>query len=67
MKTTVNKKKLKFYPKKLLRNIFWLIVAIWWIWMTISYGEIIMKNLNPNPQYSDWNIIVNFIEYIGRY
>ena len=66
MKTKVNKKKLKFYPKKLLKNISWLIVTICLMWIIMSYGEIIVKNVNPNPQYSDWNIITNFIEYMGR-
>lgn len=66
MKTKVNKKKLKFYPKKLLKNISWLIVTICLMWIITSYGEIIVKNVNPNPQYSDWNIITNFIEYMGR-
>lgn len=66
MKTKVNKKKLKFYPKKLLKNISWLIVTICLMWIIMSYGEIIVKNVNSNPQYSDWNIITNFIEYMGR-
>lgn len=30
------------------------------LWGLLSYGEILCKNVRPNPQYSDWNLITIF-------
>lgn len=35
----------------------WLCVMIL-IWGVLSYGEILCKNVRPNPQYSNWNLIM---------
>ena len=31
------------------------------VWIAISYGEIILKNISDNPIYSDWNLFKIFI------
>ena len=54
---------MKFYPKKLISNLTTLIVSVILIWGFISYCEILIKNVNPNPTYSSWNIIVNMCNY----
>lgn len=33
------------------------------VWGLISIGEIAFHNLEPNPQYSDWNLINNLLEW----
>lgn len=54
---------MKFYPKKLISNLTTLAISIMFVWGFISYCEIIIKNVNPNPTYSSWNIIVNACNY----
>lgn len=47
-------------------NIFVIIGTILLIIFGVCYVEILMKNLTENPQYSDWNILVNLIEYANN-
>ena len=54
---------MKFYQKKLFSNLISLIMIVALLWGFISYCEIIIKNVNPNPTYSSWNIIVNACNY----
>lgn len=47
--------------KKIFLSIAWLD----FVWMVLSFIEILCKNVNPNPQYSDWNwLFVFFGEYL---
>lgn len=48
----------KWNPLILFRNIFILICLIFLFWVGISYGEILAKNLDFGPTYSDWNIFI---------
>ena len=48
----------KWRPEILIRNIIILICLAFLLWVGISYGEILMKNLNVDPMYSDWNIFI---------
>lgn len=54
-------KKSRFNPIKLFKNLFTVTCYAFLIVICISYIEIICKNVNPNPQYSSWNIITNFV------
>lgn len=42
----------------LIRNIIILVCIVFIFWVGISYGEILMKNLNVDSVYSDWNIFI---------
>lgn len=44
---------------KLIKNFITLITAAFILLMVFSYMEILIKNVNPDPIYSNWNIIVN--------
>ena len=46
-----------------LGDIFMIIIALW---LCINYCEILAKNVRPNPEYSKYNIIVNYIKYIDN-
>ena len=42
------------------------IMAIMMIWGVLSWLEISCKNLDRNPQYSDYNLIINVVEYLDK-
>lgn len=44
--------------KKIIENIIYTICLLMLTWGLLSYVEIIAKNGSPNPQYSDYNLIV---------
>lgn len=48
----------KWRPEILIKNIIILVCIVFIFWVGISYGEILMKNLNVDPAYSDWNIFI---------
>ena len=52
-------------PLVLIRNLFILISIIIIAWFTISYCEIIAKNVNPNPNYNYYNFF-EVAERIGE-
>ena len=52
--------------KKLVEKIFIGICIFFLAWTVMSYGEILCKNLDRNPQYSENNIIVNSINWIDE-
>ena len=49
---------------KFVVNIFCTISIIFYMWVGVCYGEILMKHNAPNPEYSDNNIIVNFVRNV---
>ena len=49
--------------KKFIENIVIGISIILLVWIGLSYGEILCKNLKPNPQYSEHNVIINIAEW----
>lgn len=49
--------------KKLVSNLIAISMVVVMAWGILSYIEIMCKNLDENPQYSDYNIIVNFTEW----
>jgi len=53
--------------KKLLSGLLVTISVAMLIWIGISYIEIICKNMSPNPEYNDNNIIVNAVEWANDY
>ena len=48
--------------KKLLEKTICMISIISMIWMMASFVEIISKNTEPNPTYSEANLIVKLVE-----
>ena len=48
----------RWKPSILIRNIIMFICILFLIWVAVSYGEILAKNLNFGPTYSDWNIFI---------
>jgi len=52
---------------KTLKDILIILNVIFLIWLGLSYIEIISKNLSPNPTYSEYNIIVNIVDWANEY
>lgn len=48
-------------PLILIRNLFVVACILFLIWVAASYGEIVLKNLSPGPEYSDWNLFVKIM------
>jgi len=42
-------------PLILIKNLVILVCLVIIAWFTISYCEVLIKNVNPNPQYNTWN------------
>ena len=38
-----------------------ILVAAIAVYCIVCYGEVVIKNANPNPQYSDWNIFAAIV------
>ena len=49
------KKKYKWNPSVCFMNLF---TIIYIGWITLSFAEVLMKNLSPNPVYSIWNLFI---------
>lgn len=54
-----NKRKNNTSLVHIISNIIYIIAIILFIWFALSYIEIIIKNTNPDPVYSDWNLLVH--------
>lgn len=48
---------------KKLTNVLAIAIVVVIAWSVLSWIEICCKNLDENPQYSDYNIIINFTEW----
>ena len=42
-------------PLVLVKNLIVLATIVMVMWITVSYAEILAKNVNENPQYTKWN------------
>ena len=51
---------------KMLTNALTVAIIVVMTWGFLSWGEICCKNLNENPQYSDYNIIINLTEWANE-
>ena len=36
------------------------------VWLFASWGEIICKNGDEHPQYSKWNLFINYLEEVSE-
>lgn len=59
------KRKTKWYPKKFAMNMFILVLMLIAAWVTMSWLEVVIKNVRPNPDYSEYNFWVNHITMLG--
>ena len=48
---------------KFIYFILLMIGIIFLAWLTISWGEVIVKNANDNIIYSDWNLFTLILNY----
>lgn len=48
---------------KMLSNVLTVAMVVVMTWGVLSWGEICCKNLDENPQYSDYNLIINVVEW----
>lgn len=48
---------------KTIKKLFHIIGVIFFIWMIISYTEILIKNVSEHPIYSSYNIIVSTVNH----
>lgn len=51
---------------KKIDKIIMVVMAMIMLYFGVCYVEILIKNLTENPQYSDWNLLVNIIEYANN-
>lgn len=49
-----------------IEKIIMVVMAMIMLYFGVCYVEILIKNLTENPQYSDWNLLVNLIEYANN-
>ena len=49
-----------------IEKIIMVVMAMIMLYFSVCYVEILIKNLTENPQYSDWNLLVNLIEYANN-
>ena len=52
---------------KILSKIITVTSIIIMLWFAASYIEIVCKNLTPNPEYSNHNVIVNLTKRALKY
>ena len=52
-------------PFILIRNMVILVCLVIIAWFTVSYCEVLIKNVNPNPQYTEWNFFI-FADNLGN-
>lgn len=53
--------------KKMLSNLMAIVGVGLMIWVGASYVDVVRQNAHPNPQYTDWNAIVIFMETAMEY
>lgn len=58
------KKRYKWHPTILLKNLLTLVMIIFVLWGTISYCEILIKNtsIDTRPTYSEWNLWTSILD-----
>ncbi len=49
-------KNMYWNPLTFIKHMFILSCILFVIWVAISYGEVVYRNLDPNPEYFSWNI-----------
>lgn len=53
---------------KAIKTTYYILTAVLLAWLLLSYLEIVNKNISGGATYSDYNIIVNFINvYFGGF
>ena len=57
--------KMKWSFKKFITNLWIAITIVFFAWGIINCAEIISKNTEPNPTYSETNIVVKLIEGVN--
>lgn len=50
---------------KALKQIPLILCCLFLLWLVLSYVEIVSKNVSAGATYNDYNIIVNFIDYVN--
>lgn len=50
--------------KKILMKVPYALICAAWLWIGLSFIEIISQNSHPNPQYSPFNIFELGLKYI---
>lgn len=48
---------------KVIKTTYYILSCVFLTWMLLSYLEIIGKNLSSGATYSDYNIIINLVNY----
>lgn len=48
--------------KKILKSTAVLLCCIFYLWVGLSYAEVVAKNARPNPEYSECNAIGMFLQ-----
>ena len=51
---------------KAIKNTIIILNIIIMLWLALSYAEILSKNIFGGATYSDYNIIVNGINYLNK-
>lgn len=45
--------------KNIIKGIIYTAITVFVLWVTLSFIDIVSNNRMPNPQYSEYNILVN--------
>ena len=55
-----------YITAQLVKKIATIITILFIVWFTVSYGEVLAKNVRPNPQYNKWNFFIYTQELAER-
>lgn len=58
------KKRYKWHPTILLKNLLTLVMILFFVWCVVSYCEILIKNtsIDVRPIYSTWNFFTMWMD-----
>ena len=50
---------------KALKQLPFILCCLLMLWLSLSYIEIVCKNVSPGAAYNDYNIIVKLVDYVN--
>ena len=50
--------------RKIIERGLYIISCLFWLWLFVSWAEVVSKNLTPYPTYNEWNAFVLMAEYM---
>jgi len=52
--------------RKIIERGLYIISCLFWLWLFVSWAEVVSKNLTPYPTYSSWNawVLITEVAYV---